>query len=108
MQQKWTIILGVCLLIFSAAPVPAQWTSGEISSTLMQTPSGSIDPSLPPVYYPYWHNYLDNLQREGGYYAITGNYPNSVPVTSYYPASPSSEAATQQSNIYYNPRNIML
>ncbi len=56
----------------------------------------------------HWNNYLDRMQQEGGYYSVTGNYPGSSPVTSYYPASQSSEATSPQpgagqSSIYYNP-----
>src|SRR5208337_2690341 len=97
-------ILGVLLMVASA---PGQWSAGGADqSALLETPTGGSDPSQPPVYYPYWHNYLDNMQREGGYYSITGNYGGSAPVTSYYPAAPSSDATsaqTTQSNMYYNP-----
>ncbi len=99
-------ILGVLLMVASA---PGQWPAGNAydQSTLFQTPSGSFDQSQPPVYYPYWQNYLDNLQKEGGYYSITGNYAGSAPITSYYPATSSSSGATTpqttQSNMYYNP-----
>src|SRR5512139_2621247 len=99
-------ILGVLLMVAAA---PGQWPaeSSYDQSTLFETPSGSFDKSLPPVYHPYWHNYLDNLQREGGYYSVTGNYAGSAPITSYYPANPSSSGATSpqttQSSIYYNP-----
>ena len=98
-------ILGVLLVV---APAPGQWPAGNPydQSTLLQTPSGSFDQSQPPVYYPYWQNYLDNLQREGGYYSVTGNYGGSAPITSYYPANSSSGATapqTSQSSMYYNP-----
>ncbi len=99
-------ILGVLLMVASA---PGQGPAGNDydQSTLLQTPSGSFDQSQPPVYYPYWQNYLDNMQKEGGYYSITGNYAGSAPITSYYPATPSSSGATSpqtaQSNMYYNP-----
>lgn len=75
------------------------------NSSLMQGGPGQ-EGSMPQSYYPYWHNYLDNMQREGGYYAVTGNY-GGTPITSYYPSSSSSSAmspeVTQQSNMYYNP-----
>ncbi len=108
MGRKLTVltgtILGVLLMVASA---PGQWSAGGADqSYLLETPSGGFDPNQPPVYYPYWHNYLDNMQREGGYYSVTGNYAGSAPVTSYYPASPSSDATspqTTQSNMYYNP-----
>jgi len=75
---------------------------GSDNSTLMQNPTGSFDGQA-PSYYPYWYNYLDNMQREGGYYSVTGNY-GGAPVTSYYPASPSSEATSPQATgMYYNP-----
>jgi len=98
-------ILGVLLMVASA---PGQWPASNAydQSTLLQTPSGSFDQSQPPVYYPYWQNYLDNMQREGGYYSITGNYGGSAPITSYYPATSSGGATspqTTQSNMYYNP-----
>jgi hypothetical protein len=57
------------------------------------------------IYYPYWHNYLDNLQQEGGYQAVHGDYPNSTPVTSYYPSAADSQATTPQaaqSQMYSN------
>jgi hypothetical protein len=99
-------ILGVLLVV---APAPGQWSAGNAydESTLLQTPNGSFNPSQPPVYYPYWQNYLDNLQKEGGYYSVTGNYGGSAPITSYYPTNPSSTGATApqatQSGMYYNP-----
>ena len=115
MRKRLIVLIGTALgVLLMVASAPGQWSTGETGSygydqsTLFQSPSGSFDQSQPPVYYPYWHNYLDSMQREGGYYSITGNYAGSAPVTSYYPASPSSEAtspqaAASQSNMYYNP-----
>jgi hypothetical protein len=105
----WAVlIMTVAGLTLMAGSLPAQWSaqggygSGDASS-LMETPTGSFG-DQPSIYYPYWHNYLDNLQREGGYYSVTGSYPGSMPVTSYYPASPSSDATSPQaSSMYYNP-----
>jgi hypothetical protein len=73
----------------------------------METPTGGFG-NQPSVYYPYWQSYLDNLQREGGYQSVSGSYPGSMPVTSYYPASQSSDATSPQatsasSGMYYNP-----
>jgi hypothetical protein len=112
MRKIWVVLImtvaGLTLMVGSA---PGQWTaqgsygSGDASS-LMETPTGSFG-DQPSVYYPYWQNYLDNLQREGGYYSVTGNYPGSAPVTSYYPSSPSGDATSPQSTsasgMYYNP-----
>ncbi len=108
MGRKLTVltgtILGVLLMVASA---PGQWSAGGADqSSLLETPSGGFEANQPPVYYPYWHNYLDNMQRQGGYYSVTGNYSGSAPVTSYYPASPAGDATssqTTQSNMYYNP-----
>jgi hypothetical protein len=108
MGRKLTVltgtILGVLLMVASA---PGQWSAGGADqSSLLETPSGGFEQNQPPVYYPYWHNYLDNMQRQGGYYSVTGNYAGSAPVTSYYPANPSSDATsaqTTQSTMYYNP-----
>lgn len=109
MRRKYTALIGAAVgLGLLVAPAFAQWSGGGTSgmaydnSTLMQNPSGSFDGQA-PSYYPYWYNYLDNMQREGGYYSVTGNYGGS-PVTSYYPASPNSEATSPQAtSMYYNP-----
>ncbi len=109
MRRKYTALIGAAIgLGLLVAPAFAQWSGGDPSSmgydnsTLMQNPTGSFDGQA-PSYYPYWYNYLDNMQREGGYYSVTGNY-GGAPVTSYYPASPSSEATSPQAtSMYYNP-----
>lgn len=79
------------------------------TSSLMQSGDSGQNTQMPQAYYPYWNNYLDNLQREGGYYSVTGAYGNSAPVTSYYPANPASDAmspqVTSQSGMYYNPQD---
>jgi hypothetical protein len=117
MRRRSIVLVSTALgLALMVAPVFGQWNAGQTqtgsagydNSTLMQTPSGGMDPNQPPVYYPYWSNYLDKMQQEGGYYSVTGNYPGSAPVTSYYPSSQYSEAtspqgAPGQSNMYYNP-----
>jgi len=117
MTKRWKVLLtGALGALLMAAPAVGQraegpaFSSGYENSTLMQQPSGNPDNSaFPPVYPPYWQNYLDNLQKEGGYYSVTGNYPNSVPITSYYPASPGDGAIQQpagqqaQGGAYYNP-----
>lgn len=115
MRKKFRVLLSGALgLAFIMTPWVSQWAQGQgydynNASTLMQPPSGGQDAGMPQAYYPYWTNYLDNLQREGGYYSVTGNYGNSNPVTSYYPASPSSDATspqvTSQSGMYYNPQD---
>ncbi len=114
MGKRWKIlpaaVMGIALMV---GPALGQWTGGQNystdygSSTLLQPPSPSGD-QLPQSYNAYWHNYLDRLQQQGGYQAITGNYPNSVPITSYYPATASGQTTTQQqapgqSNLYYSP-----
>lgn len=109
MRRKYTALIGAAVgLGLLVAPAFAQWSGSDTSSmgsdnsTLMQNPTGSFDGQA-PSYYPYWYNYLDNMQREGGYYSVTGNY-GGAPVTSYYPASPSSEATSPQAtSMYYNP-----
>ena len=85
MHKKWIVLTGTALgVLLLAVSAPAQWStgggnySGDSSSTLFQTPTGSFDGTSPPVYYPYWHNYLDNMQREGGYQTVTGNYGGSA------------------------------
>lgn len=115
MRRTWLVLAGAALSILLVASVaPAQYSygqnpySGYEGSSLMQNPSASAYGDT-PVYYPYWYNYLDGLQQQGGYYSVTGQYGNSVPVTSYYPATEGSGGATQpqptgqQSNMYYNP-----
>src|SRR5271157_1904161 len=115
MRRRSMVLISTALgMMLMVAPAVGQWSPGETGSagyegsTLMQTPSGGVDPNQPPIYYPYWSNYLDKMQQEGGYYSVTGNYPGSAPVTSYYPASQYSEATSPQagpgqSNMYYNP-----
>lgn len=118
MRRRSIVLISTALgLMLMVAPAVGQWSAGQTSSagsagyegsTLMETPSGGVDPNQPPIYYPYWSNYLDKMQQEGGYYSVTGNYPGSAPVTSYYPASQysgatSPQAGQGQSNIYYNP-----
>ncbi len=116
MRRRSIVLASIAVaLMLIVAPAFGQWSSpgganpaGYDGSTLMQTPSGGVDPNQPPVYYPYWSNYLDKMQQEGGYYSVTGNYPGSAPVTSYYPTSQYSEATSPQagpgqSNLYYNP-----
>ncbi len=92
---KLPAILAICFFAANT-PVLAQGGTGSNpyynynSSTLMQgNPQQNI-------YYPYWNNYLDNLQQEGGYQAVQGDYPNSAPVTSYYPSAQDSNATTPQ------------
>ncbi len=108
MGRKLTVLTGTILgILLMVASAPGQWSAGGADqSSLLETPTGGFDPSQPPVYYPYWHNYLDNMQRQGGYYSVTGNYAGSAPVTSYYPATPSSDGTSSQStqsSMYYNP-----
>ena len=115
MRRRSIVFISTALgLMLMVAPAVGQWSpretgpAGYEGSTLMETPSGGVDPNQPPIYYPYWSNYLDKMQQEGGYYSVTGNYPGSAPVTSYYPSSQYSGATSPQtgpgqSNIYYNP-----
>ena len=57
-------------------------------------------------FYPQWGNQLDAMQQQGGYYAVTGSYPNAAPVTSFYPASsfapPPAGTPSQPSQMYDN------
>lgn len=119
MQKTWSVLTGAVLgALIMVMPASAQMTYDEPGfsssydqSALMQDPSSQAYGMMPPGgYYPDWQNYLDQLQRQGGYYAVTGNYPNSAPVTSYYPASPSTGAQGQQysgqgGGMYYNPQD---
>lgn len=95
LSGKLPAILAMCLFA-ATTPVLGQGGTGSNpyydynSSTLMQ---GNAQQN---IYYPYWNNYLDNLQQEGGYQAVHGNYPNSAPVTSYYPSAQDSRATTPQ------------
>ena len=112
MGKTWLLLMSSALsMLLMVAPASGQWSSGPAgppggdTSTLVQSPSGSFEGDQPQAYHAYWHNYLDNLQREGGYYSVTGNYGGSVPVTSYYPSSESSsatspEAAARQAAMY--------
>jgi len=114
MRKKFRVLISAALtLAVVVAPGVSQWAQAQAnydynSSTLMQPSSGGQEAQMPQAYYPYWTNYLDNLQRSGGYYSVTGNY-GSTPVTSYYPANPSSDATspqvTNQSGMYYNPQD---
>ncbi|MGC8658841.1 MAG: hypothetical protein ACP5U1_07180 [Desulfomonilaceae bacterium] len=115
MRKKFMVLIsGALSLAFCLVHGESQRAWGQASydyntSSLMQAPSDAgQNPQMPQAYYPYWTNYLDNLQREGGYYSYTGNY-GSTPVTSYYPANPSSNATspqvTNQSGMYYNPQD---
>lgn len=110
---------GIALLSVALAatlmvdPAAGQWSdaqdnsAGYGTSSLFQSPTGSLDGNTPPVYYPEWQNYLDNLQRSGGYEAVTGNYPNSIPITSYYPSSSSGQTysppSSVQAGVYSSP-----
>ncbi|MDA8405329.1 MAG: hypothetical protein M0T73_00505 [Deltaproteobacteria bacterium] len=114
MRKKFmALISGALSLAFVMVPGASRWAQGQAgydynTSSLMQSPSGEQNGQMPQAYYPYWTNYLDNLQRDGGYYSVTGNYGSS-PVTSYYPANPSNNATspqvTSQSGMYYNPQD---
>ncbi len=101
--------LAFSMAIWSSQSAHAQANYYDNASTLMQSGDGGQNTQMPQAYYPYWTNYLDNLQREGGYYSVTGAYGNSAPVTSYYPANPASDATspqvTSQSGMYYNPQD---
>ena len=107
------LISGAFVLALLSAPCLSPWVEAQgqdyNTSSLMQSGAEGQNSQMPQAYYPYWNNYLDNLQREGGYYSVTGNYGNSNPVTSYYPANPSSDAmspqVTSQSGMYYNPQD---
>jgi len=110
MGTRWKVLLSGALgAMLMVAPAFGQWaegpsySSGYDDSSFLRAPTGNPDGTQqPPVYYP--NNYLDNLQQQGGYYAVTGNYPNSVPVTSYYPATSGEAPGGQpQSGMYYNP-----
>ncbi|MFH0959366.1 MAG: hypothetical protein V1897_11750, partial [Pseudomonadota bacterium] len=114
MRKNIRVVLsGAFVLSLLLAPWLSQRTQAQgydqYASSLMQSGDQGQNSQMPQAYYPYWHNYLDNLQREGGYYSVTGNYGNSAPVTSYYPSNPSSEAmspqVTSQSGMYYNPQD---
>lgn len=116
-MRKNMRVLETGSLVFALliAPWVSQWAQAQgysydnNASTLMQSGAAAQNTQMPQAYYPYWTNYLENLQREGGYYSVTGNYGNSAPVTSYYPANPSSDAmspqVTSQSGMYYNPQD---
>lgn len=102
MRGRWIVFLSTAMsVLLIHGPVLGQWSEGQGSyseygnSSLMQSPTGSLDGSTPPIYYPDWNNYLDNMQRSGGYEAVTGSYPNSVPITSYYPSSSGQSSGTQ-------------
>ena len=113
MRNKFMVLIsGALSLAFVLAPGVSRWAQGQAgydynTSSLMQSPSEGQNGQVPQAYYPYWTNYLDNLQRDGGYYSVTGNY-GSAPVTSYYPANPSNNATspqvTSQSGMYDNPQ----
>ncbi|MCA1961366.1 MAG: hypothetical protein LDL33_11290, partial [Desulfomonile sp.] len=118
MRKTWSALTGTVLgALLLAMPALAQFGGEDSnpygsyeSSALMQGPDAQAYGMMPPGgYYPDWQNYLDQLQQQGGYYAVTGNYPNSVPVTSYYPAAPSAGAQGQQysgqGGMYYNPQD---
>ncbi len=113
MGKRWIIlpavVLGMAVLI---GPASGQWTSGQSYSTEYggnsqpQAPSPSGN-QMPQSYNAYWHDYLDRLQQQGGYYSVTGNYPNSVPITSYYPADSGGQTTSPpqtsgRPNMYYN------
>lgn len=111
MQKNWLVLTGaaaIVLLVVNLAPAQYQYGpnpyAGYEGSSFMQNPNPNQ-----PVYYPYWYNYLDTMQRQGGYQAITGSYGNSGPVTAYYPSEPGSGQPAQQqqspgqSSMYYNP-----
>ena len=114
MRKKLMVLIsGALSLAFVLAPGVCQWAQGQAgyeynTSSLMQSPSDGQNGQMPQAYYPYWTNYLDNLQRDGGYYSVTGNY-GSTPVTSYYPANPSNNATspqvTSQSGMYDNSQD---
>lgn len=106
MPKRRNIIMGCMVATLTMIPQlgSLSWGQAYDNSSLMQSGSAQ-EGSMPQAYHPYWHNYLDNMQREGGYYAVTGNY-GGTPITSYYPSSSSSTAMspqTTQSNMYYNP-----
>ncbi len=107
MPKRRRFTMGCIVAALTIMPPITSLSLGQTydNSSLMQGGSGQ-EGSMPQAYHPYWHNYLDNMQREGGYYAVTGNY-GGTPITSYYPSSSSSSAMspemTQQSNMYYNP-----
>ncbi len=102
------------LVVMAAGISNGQWTVNQENSldnppsTFMQYPTGGTNSKSPPAYYPYWTNYLDDLQKQGGYQSITGNYPNSVPITSYYPAGSEADYSGQgsaQPQMYSGPQD---
>jgi hypothetical protein len=113
MGKNWLILTGSALaLLLMAIPCAAQsggynpYAYNEASSLVGDRGQNGFTP--PGGYYPYWSNYLDNMQKAGGYYSVTGNYPNSPPVTSYYPAESGVGAASRPAsrpagNMYSNP-----
>jgi len=89
MASRKTVLMSVVVAaMLSAAPASGQWTGGQNfsgvydGSTLLQSSGAYGENPMPQSYEAYWHNYLDRLQQQGGYQAITGNYPNSVPIRS--------------------------
>jgi hypothetical protein len=95
MRKIWLVCAAFVLTgLLAAVPAFGQTVASDPSydqSTFMGGQSQGQESQLQSYYYPYWHNYLDRLQQQGGYYAVTGTYPNSIPVTSYYPSTPSGE-----------------
>ncbi|MGB9616898.1 MAG: hypothetical protein ACPL7J_06205, partial [Desulfomonilaceae bacterium] len=61
-HRLWLIGTAVVALALGNS-VWAQWTDGQDysssynTSSLIQAPSGSLDGSSPPIYYPDWYNY---------------------------------------------------
>jgi hypothetical protein len=109
MGKTSKLLIGTALaLLLTAVPAMAQWAGGLNPYSQYSGSSLMQNAPQPGVYYPYWHNYLDRLQQEGGYQQIRGNYQNSPAVTSYYPTASDSnatspQAAQQSSSMYYNP-----
>lgn len=116
MRRTWSVLTGTVLgALILILPASAQMSYDEGSSSgmyegssLMQDPTAQTYGMMPPGgYYPEWTNYLDQLQREGGYYSVTGNYPGSAPVTSYYPAGQApqmqGQASGQAAGMYSSP-----
>ncbi|MFC1833414.1 hypothetical protein ACFL2Q_01600 [Thermodesulfobacteriota bacterium] len=116
MQRNWFVVMSVGLLVLLLGGVASAQMSPGLNpysnydgSTLMGNSSGAVGGRQ--MYYPYWHNYLDKMQQQGGYYSVTGNYGSSGPVTSYYPADGNAAQASTQgaavptagANMYYNP-----
>ena len=107
MARSWFVPVSVILgLIISACLTGLESSYGQNpydannqSALLDQNSTGAFGRNQVPAYYPDWYNYLDRLQQRGGYYSVTGNYPNSPPVTSYYPSN-----AIQQQQQYVDPR----